>query len=91
MATYTVHQAKTQLSKLIERATGGEEVIIARGSVPAVRIVPVGQAGSRRSFGAYRGEVEVTNSFFDPLPSSELEAWEGGLKAAKPKARRQKR
>lgn len=90
MATYTVHQAKTQLSKLIERATGGEEVIIARGSVPAVRIVPVCTTAAKRSFGAYRGEIEVTESFFDPLPQSDLDAWDGG-KATKPRARRRKR
>jgi prevent-host-death family protein len=41
MTTYTVHEAKTHLSKLIERAERGEEVIIARGDKPAVRIEPV--------------------------------------------------
>ena len=40
MATYTVHAAKTNLSKLIERAEAGEEIIIARGKKPVVRLVP---------------------------------------------------
>lgn len=77
MPTYTVHDAKTNLSKLIEQAEAGEEVIIARRDKPAVRLVPVGEVKSKRRFGAYRGEFTITDEFFEPLPEEELAAWEG--------------
>ena len=77
MATYTVHQAKTQLSKLIEQAEQGEEVVIARGEKPAVKLVPVANKNPKRVFGAYKGEFELPETFFDPLPEEELAAFEG--------------
>jgi prevent-host-death family protein len=78
MITVTVHAAKTQLSKLIARAEAGEEVIIARGKKPVVRLVPVEDAKPRRQFGAMKGKVWVGPEFFEPLPEEELKAWEGG-------------
>jgi prevent-host-death family protein len=78
MTTVTVHVAKTQLSKLIARAEAGEEVIIARGKKPVVRLVPVEDAKPRRQFGAMKGKVWVGPEFFEPLPEEELKAWEGG-------------
>jgi prevent-host-death family protein len=74
MPIVTVHRAKTTLSKLIERACAGEDIVIARGSTPAVRLTPV--AKPRRKFGAMRGRVKVDESFFDPLPDEELASWE---------------
>jgi prevent-host-death family protein len=71
---HTVHAAKTQLSRLIERAERGEEVIIARGSEAVVKLVPVGEQVGRR-FGAMRGRARVTPAFFEPLPVDELNAW----------------
>lgn len=76
MPTYTVHRAKTNLSNLIERAEAGEEVVIARGSDPAVKLVPIGKKHPKRSFGAYKGEFSVPDSFFEPLPEAELAAFE---------------
>jgi prevent-host-death family protein len=78
MATVTVHAAKTQLSKLIARAEAGEEVIIARGKKPVVRLVPIAEAKPQRRFGAMKGEVWVGPEFFEPLPEADLKAWEGG-------------
>ena len=78
MPTYTVHDAKTNLSKLIERAEAGEEVIIARRDTPAVKLVPVERKVTvKRKFGAYKGLATVTDAFFEPLPEEELAAWEG--------------
>ncbi len=77
MATYTVHQAKTQLSTLIEQAERGEEVVIARGEKPAVRPVAVRENRPKRVLGAYKGSFEVPESFFEPLPEEELAAFEG--------------
>ena len=75
MATITVHTAKTTLSKLIERALSGEEIIIARGKVPAVRLVPVASTVPKRKFGALKGRGKITKAFFEPLPPEELAGW----------------
>ena len=81
MATYTVHAAKTHLSKLIERAEAGEEIVIARARKPVVRLVPMGVPAHvlrRRAFGVLKGKLKLPDSFFfDPLPE-ELSCWEGG-------------
>jgi prevent-host-death family protein len=82
MATFTVHAAKTNLSKLLERVEAGEEIIIARGKKPVARLVPIGVPSHvlrRRAFGALKGKLELPDSFFfDPLPEEELKAWEEG-------------
>ena len=75
MSTYTVHAAKTHLSRLIEQACAGEEIIIARGTKPLVRLVPIAAAPQRRVFGAMKGRAVVTDAFFEPLPAEEIEAW----------------
>lgn len=73
----TVHEAKTQLSRLIERAERGEEVVIHRGNVPVVRLVPVSRPAPSRRFGAMKDVlVRVPDSFFEALPDDELDAWE---------------
>jgi prevent-host-death family protein len=76
MKPITVHAAKTNLSKLIRRACAGEDVVIARGRTPVVRLVPLKMAAPRRRFGAMRGRAGTTRAFFAPLPSAELERWE---------------
>ncbi len=82
MAIYTVHAAKTNLSKLIERAEGGEEIVIARGKKPVARLVPVGVPAHlrrRRAFGLLKGRLKLPDSFFfDTLPEDELALWEEG-------------
>jgi len=75
MPVITVHAAKTNLSKLIERAEAGEDIIIARGNDPAVKLVPVNPLVQRR-FGLYKGLAKVGPEFFEPLPDEELQAWE---------------
>ena len=71
-----MHAAKTHLSKLIARACAGEDVVIARGRTPVVRLVPVSKAKPRRRFGAMRGRAKTTKAFFAPLPQEEIESWE---------------
>jgi prevent-host-death family protein len=73
---HSIHDAKTQLSRLIERAERGEEVIIARGSVPVVKLTKLDRSPQRRRFGAMRGRARVGRAFFEPLPAGELERWE---------------
>jgi prevent-host-death family protein len=72
----TVHAAKTNLSRLIEQACAGEEVVIARGSQPVVRLVPITHVAPKRVYGALKGELIVTEKFFEPLPAEEAAAWE---------------
>ncbi|MBX3628553.1 MAG: type II toxin-antitoxin system Phd/YefM family antitoxin [Nitrosomonas sp.] len=76
MKTYTIYSAKTHLSSLIEQVCAGEEVIIARGKTPLVKLVPLNAPAKERKFGAMRGRAEVTDAFFEPLPEEELQAWE---------------
>jgi prevent-host-death family protein len=76
MADYTIHAAKTNLSKLIARACAGEDVIVKRGSQPVVRLVPIAPIAKGRRFGAMRGHVRVDDAFFEPLPPEELDAWQ---------------
>ena len=75
MSTYTVYNAKTHLSSLIDEACAGEEVIIARGRLPLVKLVPLRDPGQGRRFGAMRGRAVVGSEFFEPLPDEELRAW----------------
>jgi antitoxin (DNA-binding transcriptional repressor) of toxin-antitoxin stability system len=72
-----MHQAKTDLSDLVARAEAGEEIIIARHNKPAVKLVPVGVVPKPRVPGALKGRFTLPDSFFDPLPEDELQAWEG--------------
>jgi prevent-host-death family protein len=68
----TVHQAKTQLSKLIAAVEAGEEVVIARGDTPVVRLTPIRQP---REAGWLKGRAGLDEGFFEPLPEDELKAW----------------
>ena len=72
----TIHDAKTHLSRLVAAAEAGEEVIIARGAKPVVRLVPV-TPPRKRVFGAFKGLISIDDRFFEPLPDDELALWEG--------------
>lgn len=76
MTVVTIHKAKTELSKLIKRVEAGEEIVIARGGKPIVKLVPARPAKSR-GYGAWKGKFTLPDSFFAPLPEDELDAWEG--------------
>jgi len=73
---HTIHAAKTQLSRLVERAESGEDVIIARGKKPVARLVRLKGGAPRRMFGALRGRARVGPAFFESLPADELARWE---------------
>ena len=75
MKVVNVHAAKSNLSKLIEEATKGEEIVIARGSEPVVKLVPVHRPEAKRQFGSLKGRLVVPDDFMDPLTSEEDEAW----------------
>lgn len=76
MSHYSVHRAKTHLSRLLRRAEGGEDVVITRSGLPVARLSPV--YGSRRVFGQDRGRYEVPEDFDAPLDEELLRAFVGG-------------
>ncbi len=76
METITIHKAKTELSRLIERACRGEEIIIARGKKPVVRLVAIEDQTGERKPGAWKGKITIGPEFFEPLPPEEMKFWE---------------
>jgi antitoxin (DNA-binding transcriptional repressor) of toxin-antitoxin stability system len=75
MTQFSVHDAKTNLFRLIADALAGGEVVIARGNVPVVRLVPINPVG-RRTFGALKGKIAIDARFNEPLPEDELGGWD---------------
>jgi prevent-host-death family protein len=82
METITIHKAKTELSKLIERVESGEDIVIARGNKPVARLTALNKLpkSPKRSPGSLkhlRGDIP-DQAFFAPLSEDELKLWEGG-------------
>ena len=75
MQRVTVHAAKTHLSRLIEAALAGEEVMIARGDTPVVRLVPV--TARRFQIGLLAGQLGTGPDFFEAMAPDDLDLWEG--------------
>jgi prevent-host-death family protein len=71
-----IHEAKTHLSRLIERALAGEEVIVAKAGKPLVRITPI--AVKKPILGSARGTVTYPEGWDDPMTEAELAEWEDG-------------
>ena len=77
MVQVNVHEAKTQLSRLLERVRTGEEIVIAKAGKPCARLVPL-DPPPPRMLGRYRDrDGEVPDSVFKPLDEADLAAWEG--------------
>jgi prevent-host-death family protein len=74
--TFNVHEAKTHLSRLVEEAVAGEDIVIAKAGKPRVRLVPVDEP-PKRKLGFMKGWDVPDEAFFEPLPEEELAAWEG--------------
>lgn len=77
MTTVNVHEAKTQLSRLLERVLQGEEVVIARHGKPVARLVAVSERPERRSPGSAKGMVVLSEDFDEPLSEEVLRDFEG--------------
>jgi prevent-host-death family protein len=78
VATVNIHEAKTHLSRLVERAAAGEEIIIARGGRPIARLMPLGAPQKPRAFGRMRGKIRIADDFDEPLPKDVLAAFTDG-------------
>jgi prevent-host-death family protein len=70
--SYTVHQAKTNLSRLIREAQKGKEVIITRGKEPVAKLVPIDSAPKKRVPGSMKGQIWSAPDAFDPLTDEEM-------------------
>jgi prevent-host-death family protein len=76
MRTINIHAAKTQLSRLVEDAAAGEEIIIAKSGRPIARLCPLAAPPPRRRLGTLNGKLHVPDNFDDPLPDDILDAFE---------------
>ncbi len=79
MPTVNIHAAKTHLSRLVDAASKGEEVIIARAGTPVARLVPFAppDAPKKRVLGRMRGRFTIPDDFDAPLPDDLLDLFEG--------------
>ena len=75
MQTVNVHEAKTHLSRLLERVEAGEEIVLARNGKAIARLVPVGR-GVRRP-GTMKGRIRIRRDFDAPLPPGVRKAFRG--------------
>ncbi|MBN1945504.1 MAG: type II toxin-antitoxin system prevent-host-death family antitoxin [Bradymonadales bacterium] len=82
MRSINIHEAKTNLSRLVDEAVAGREVVIGKAGKPLVKLVPV-EAPSRRRLGVLRGRLEVPDDFDAPLSEEELALFEGEPEVAK--------
>lgn len=77
MHPINIHEAKTQLSKLIEAVEAGEEIVIARAGKPVAKLVPYLPAKPVRTPGLMKGKIWIGEDFNDPLPDDILDYFEG--------------
>ncbi len=76
MTTVNMHEAKTHLSRLVDRAAEGEEIIIAKAGKPVARLVAVQKQDlTPRPFGTMRGLIQIADDFDAPLPPDVLESF----------------
>lgn len=78
MKTVNLYEAKTQLSKLVDLAARGEEVVIAKAGEPKARLVPLARPVRHRRPGAWKGRVRISEDFDAPLPEEVLADFEDG-------------
>lgn len=88
-----VHEAKTHLSRLLQRVAAGEEVTIAKSGVPVARLVAVEPTKKTRPLGFARGEIWIADDFDAPLPDDLLKLFYGGelprlVDAVKPESKK---
>jgi antitoxin (DNA-binding transcriptional repressor) of toxin-antitoxin stability system len=76
-ATANIYEAKTQLSRLIDRAAAGEDIVISRNGKPVARLCRLGSAPRVVEFGVLKGRIEVAPDFDASLPEDTLAAFEG--------------
>jgi prevent-host-death family protein len=76
-AVYNLYEAKTSLSRLVDRAAEGEEIVIAKAGKPLAKLVPLPKAHTPREPGGWEGRVYISEDFDEPLPEEFQAAFEG--------------
>ncbi len=76
MDTVNLYEAKTKLSRLVERAAAGEEIIIAKAGRPLARLVPLAKRTAPRPLGLLAGKVRIGDDFDEPLPEEIMRQFE---------------
>jgi len=74
---YNLYEAKTSLSKLVDRAAAGEEIVIAKAGVPLAKLVPFSGPKKQRRHGGWEGKIRIAEDFDAPLPDEIQAAIEG--------------
>lgn len=77
MAMVNIHAAKTQLSRLVDQAAAGEEIVIARAGKPVARLVQLEEKPKKLVLGLLRGRISISDDFDAPLPDDLLDLFEG--------------
>jgi len=77
MQTVNIHDAKTNFSRLVDIAAGGEEIIIAKAGKPTARLVPMQTSKIERVFGSLKGKIRIANDFDAPLSEDVIALFEG--------------
>ncbi len=77
MEKVNIHEAKTNLSRLVDQVSGGAEIIIAKAGKPVAKLVPIGRRGRVRKPGFLKGKIKIAADFDAPLPGELLDAFEG--------------
>jgi prevent-host-death family protein len=75
MHTVNIHEAKTHLSRLVEDAAAGHEIVIAKAGKPIARLVPLATLTRARRLGVLKGKLKVPDDFDSPLPPEQLQAF----------------
>ena len=75
MTIVNIREAKASLSRLVAQVEAGEDVVIARDGRPVARLVAI-EPPAKREFGTLKGRIKLDDSFFEPLPAHELDAWD---------------
>jgi prevent-host-death family protein len=74
---YDLHEAKTSLSRLVDRAASGEEIILSKAGKPLAKLVPFHRPPEPRQPGGWEGRIRISEDFDDPLPPELQDAFEG--------------
>jgi prevent-host-death family protein len=77
MYVVNIHEAKTHLSRLLEAATNGEHIIIAKAGKPIAKLGPIDPPKAERKFGVLKGKIKIASDFDAPLPDDVLDSFEG--------------
>jgi prevent-host-death family protein len=80
MRQIDIHEAEIHLSQLVDEATGGEEIVIAKEGTPIARLIALAPPAQPRRVGLLKGKIWIADDFDDPLPEEILTDFEGPIR-----------